>query len=70
MFMSPVGLRPDEGFAGDAQHKLNTTDPSSHQRECPTSTNLYLSRNNSCLTRGQNGRLNVGRNIIWLFSLL
>jgi hypothetical protein len=27
MLMSPVGLKPKKGSAGDAQQKLKTTDP-------------------------------------------
>jgi hypothetical protein len=37
--MSPVELRPEKDRAGDAKQKLNTTDPTSHKRGCPTSTN-------------------------------
>jgi hypothetical protein len=39
-------LRSEKGCAGDARQKLKTTDPTSHQREHPTSTNLQLSKNN------------------------
>jgi hypothetical protein len=42
MLMSPMGLR----FAGDAQQKLKTTDPTSRQRGHSTSTNPQLSKNN------------------------
>jgi hypothetical protein len=38
MLVSPVGLRPEKGCAGDAQQKLKTTDPTSRQRGRPTST--------------------------------
>jgi hypothetical protein len=44
MHMSPVGLRSEKGCAGDAQQKLKTADPTSHQRRRPTSTNLQLSK--------------------------
>jgi hypothetical protein len=40
--MSPVELRPEKDCVGDAQQKLKTTDPTSHQRGRPTSTNLQL----------------------------
>jgi hypothetical protein len=39
MLMSPVALRAKKGCAGDAQHKLKSTDPTSRQRGRPTSTN-------------------------------
>jgi hypothetical protein len=45
MLMSPVGLRSEKGCAGDAQQKLETTDPTSRQRGRPTSTNPQLSKN-------------------------
>jgi hypothetical protein len=75
MLMSPVGLRSEEGCAGDAWQKLKTTDPTSHQSGRPTSTNLQMSKNNQreeknwprvpdwCLIPGQMGRLSVGHNI-------
>jgi hypothetical protein len=44
--MSPVGLKSENGCTGDAQQKLKTTDLTSHQRGCPTSTNPKLSKNN------------------------
>jgi hypothetical protein len=44
--MSPVGLGSEKGCAGDAQQKQKTTDPTSHQRGRPTTTNLQLSKNN------------------------
>jgi hypothetical protein len=43
MLMSPVGLRPEKGCAGDARQKLKSTDPTSRQRGRPTSTNPKLS---------------------------
>jgi hypothetical protein len=39
MLMGHVGLRPEKGCAGNAQQKLKTTDPTTHQRERPTSIN-------------------------------
>jgi hypothetical protein len=46
MLMSPVGLTSEKGCTVDAQQKLNTTDPTPHQRGRPTSTNLQLPKNN------------------------
>jgi hypothetical protein len=46
MLMNPVGHRPEKGCAGDVQHKLKSTDPTSRQRGRPTSTNLQLPKNN------------------------
>jgi hypothetical protein len=37
--LSPTGLGPENDCAGEAQQQLQTTDPSSCQRESPTSTN-------------------------------
>jgi hypothetical protein len=39
MIMSPGGLRPEKGCAGDAQQNLKTTDPTPRQRGHPTSIN-------------------------------
>jgi hypothetical protein len=39
MLMSPVGLRPEEDWTGDARQKLKTTDPTSRQGGRPTSLN-------------------------------
>jgi hypothetical protein len=47
MLMSPVGLGSEKGYAGYAQQKLKSTDPTFHQRGLSTSTNLKLSKNNS-----------------------
>jgi hypothetical protein len=44
MLISPVGLRSDKGYTGDARQKLKTTDPTSRQRGRPTSTNPKLSK--------------------------
>jgi hypothetical protein len=46
MLMSPLGLRPEKGCAGDARQKLETTEQTSRQRGRPTSTNPQLSKNN------------------------
>jgi hypothetical protein len=43
MAMSPVGLGPKNDWAGDDQHRLQTTDPSSRQRGRHTSTNPQMS---------------------------
>jgi hypothetical protein len=82
MLMSPVGLRSEKGFAGDARQKLKTTDPTSSLRGCPTSTSPKLSKNNQseneknlswvpdgCLTPRKPGRLTVGRNITLILIL-
>jgi hypothetical protein len=82
MLTSPVRLRPEKGCAGDAQEKLETTDPTSYQRGRPTSTNPQLSKNNSrkkginwsrvtdgCLTPRQTGRLTVDSNITLSLTL-
>jgi hypothetical protein len=49
MVASPKGLGPDNDCAGEDQQQLQTTDPSSRQRERPTSTNPQLSDNNKDL---------------------
>jgi hypothetical protein len=36
MLMSSVGLRPEKGYAADAQQQLKTADPTSRQRGRPT----------------------------------
>jgi hypothetical protein len=77
-----MGLRSEKSCAGDARQKLKTTDPTSRQRGCPTSTNLQLSKTNQrekgknwplvpdgCLTPGQTGRLTVGHNITLTLTL-
>jgi hypothetical protein len=76
MLMSPTGLKFESSCAGDARKKLETTDPTSHQRGRPTSTNQKLSKNtqrengknwsrvpDGCLTLGRTVRLTVGRKI-------
>jgi hypothetical protein len=45
MLTSPVGLRSEKGCAGDAQQKLRSTDPTSHQRGRPFSTNRNCKKN-------------------------
>jgi hypothetical protein len=49
MVASPKGLGPDNDCAGEGQQQLQTTDPSSRQRERPTSTNPQLSESNQDL---------------------
>jgi hypothetical protein len=71
MLVSPMGLRPEKGCAGDARQKLKTTDTASRQRGRHTSTNPQLSKNNQRqegvpdgrLTPRQTGRLTVSGNI-------
>jgi hypothetical protein len=43
MVASPKGLGPENDCADEGQQQLQTTDPSSRQRERPTSTNPQLS---------------------------
>jgi hypothetical protein len=40
MVMSPSGLEPEKDPSGEAQQQLKTTNLTSHQRRCPTLTNL------------------------------
>jgi hypothetical protein len=49
MASSPTGLGPENDCAGEDQQQLKTTDPSSRQRERPTSTNTQLSDSNKNL---------------------
>jgi hypothetical protein len=49
MVASPKGLEPENECAGDGQQQLQTTDPSSRQRERPTSTKPQLSEINQDL---------------------
>jgi hypothetical protein len=49
MVASPKGLVPENDCAGDGRQQLQTTDPSSLQRERPTSTNRQLSDSNKNL---------------------
>jgi hypothetical protein len=49
MVASPNGIGPDNDCAGEAQQQLQTTDPSTRQRERPTSTNPQLSESNQDL---------------------
>jgi hypothetical protein len=39
MVMSPAELRPEKDCAGEAQQQLKITDPTSRQRERPTTSN-------------------------------
>jgi hypothetical protein len=43
MLMSPMELRSEKGYAGEAPQKMKSTDPTSRQRGRPTSTNPKLS---------------------------
>jgi hypothetical protein len=49
MVASPTGLGPENDCAGEDQQQLQTTHPSSRQRERPTSTNPQLSDSNKNL---------------------
>jgi hypothetical protein len=42
MLMSPAGLTPEKDYAGDAQQKLKTADPTSRQTGRSTSINPQL----------------------------
>jgi hypothetical protein len=53
MLVSPVGLRSDIGCAGHAQKKLKTTNPTSRQRGCLTSTNPKMSKKNNVKEMGK-----------------
>jgi hypothetical protein len=46
MVASPMGLGPENDCAAEGQQPLQMTDPSSGQRERPTSTNPLLSDSN------------------------
>jgi ABC-type phosphonate transport system ATPase subunit len=71
MVTSPTELGPENDWDGEGQKQLQTIDPSSRQRERPTSTNPQLSDSNKNLVVSprrvfiprQTGRLTVGRNI-------
>jgi hypothetical protein len=47
MVASPTGLGPENDYASEGQQQLKTTDPSSRQRERPTSTNPQLIDSNT-----------------------
>jgi hypothetical protein len=49
MVASPTGLGPENDCAGKDQLKLQTTDPSSRQKERSTSTNPQLTDSNKVL---------------------
>jgi hypothetical protein len=49
MVTSLTGLRPENYGAGENQQQLQTTEPSSRQRERPKSTNTQLSDSNKNL---------------------
>jgi hypothetical protein len=53
--MSPVGLRSEKGYAGDARQNLKSTDPTSRQRENEKNWSRVP---DGCLTP-----LTVGRNV-------
>jgi hypothetical protein len=70
------------GLYLENDHTLKTTDPTSHQRGCPTSANPPLSKNNQrekgknwspvpdgCLTPRQTGRLTISHNITLTLTL-
>jgi hypothetical protein len=44
MLMNPVGLRAENGCAGDARQKLKSTDATSRQRGRPTPVNPKLKK--------------------------
>jgi hypothetical protein len=46
MAASSTGLKPEKDCAGKGQQHIQKTDPSSRQREVPTSTNPQLSDSN------------------------
>jgi hypothetical protein len=52
VFMSPVGLRPENDYASENQQPLQTTDPFSRQKGRPTSTNPPLSDGNENVVLG------------------
>jgi hypothetical protein len=49
MVASPNGLEPENDCAGEALQQLQTTDPSSRQKERPKSTNPQLLESNKNL---------------------
>jgi hypothetical protein len=49
MVAGPTGLGPENDCAGEDQQQLKMTDPSSRQRERPTSTNPQLLDSNTNL---------------------
>jgi hypothetical protein len=55
MVSNPKGLGPDNDCAGEGQQQLQTTDPSSRQRERPKSTKQQLSDSNKNLVVGSGG---------------
>jgi hypothetical protein len=44
--MSPAGIEPEKGPAGEVQQQLKSTDLNSHQRVRPTTINWQLSKDN------------------------
>jgi hypothetical protein len=49
MVVSPMGFGPENDCAGEGQQHIQKIDPSSRQRERPTSTNTKLSDSNKNL---------------------
>jgi hypothetical protein len=79
--MSPVGIRSEKGYAGDARQRLKSTDPTSRQRGRLTSTNPKLPKKkmengkhlsqvpDGCLITRRTGRQTAGRNITLTLTL-
>jgi hypothetical protein len=74
MLMSPMGLRPENSCAGDAQQNLKTTDPISRQKCTPhhqicncikiiKEEKSWLRVPDGCPTPRQTGRLTESRNM-------
>jgi hypothetical protein len=58
MVMRPAGLGPENNYDGEDQ-QLSTSDVSSRQRRCPTSTNPQLSDSNKNLVLGPRWRFDT-----------
>jgi hypothetical protein len=54
MLLSPTGLRPKKGYAGDAQQKLKTAHPTSRQR------GSLIQQIRNCLKLIKEGRRKIG----------
>jgi hypothetical protein len=63
MVASPTGLGPKNDCAGEGQQQLITTDPSSRQRDRPTSTTAQLSDSNKNLVVNPRRLFYSSRNI-------
>jgi hypothetical protein len=59
MVASPTGLGPENDCAGENQQQLETTDPSSRQREHRTTANPQLSDSNKNLVLGPRWVLSI-----------